>query len=130
MDENRQELETADELCIDQTDSEAAPADPAETLAADDPQELTAAETDDEEDPEEPDEIFFVSDFILTADNFLETAQYAYLRVANNSLVLTGLILVFAISSLFSGSTDYLMFLPVVASVSYTHLTLPTMAVV
>ena len=77
---------------------------------------LAEIESDyDEWEEEETDEIFFTSDFVLTADDFLETIEYAYLRVANNSWILIGLIVVFAISSMFSGSTDYLRFLPVVA---------------
>ena len=82
---------------------------------------LTVTETEDDWDDyfeeEEQDEIFFTSDFVLTAEDFLETAEYAYLRVANNSWVLIGLIVVFALSSLFAGSYDYLRFLPVVALV-------------
>lgn len=87
-------------------------------LTADQEQAKAEYEQESEAEPEEePDDIFFVSDFILTAEDFLETAQYAYLRVANNSLVIIGLIIVFAISCLTAGSTDYLLFLPVVALV-------------
>lgn len=80
---------------------------------------LTAEEEEDMYDSDEyfegekPDEIFFTSDFLLTADDFLETAEYAYLRVANNSWILIGLVFVFGLSCLIAKSMDYLRFLPV-----------------
>lgn len=112
MDELRQE-----ELELTEKIADAEDAAPESTAVEDSASELelTTAEDAPDEDPEESDEIFFVSDFLLTAEDFLETAQYAYLRVANNSLILMGLIVVFMVSCLTSGSLDYLQFLPIVA---------------
>lgn len=66
---------------------------------------------------EEPDEIFFTSDFVLDSDGFFETASYAYLRVANNALFFIGLMLVFTISCLIAQNIDYLQLLPIAAVV-------------
>ena len=81
---------------------------------------IPAGEREDapeEEAEEEPDEIFFTSDFVMDTDDFNETAEYAYLRVANNSLILAGLIVVFFLSCLLAGNRDYLLVLPIVALV-------------
>ena len=110
------ELELQEELPAEEREDEVVEtAEETGELSMEDDEDAFFAQFADPE--EEPDEIYFTSDFVLSAENFLETTQYAYLPVAKNSWIMIGLVIVFCLSSFFAKSYDYLMFLPVAALV-------------
>ena len=70
---------------------------------AESPEEALPEETLPEEEP------VFVSDFLLDADGFYETASFAYLRVTNNAWILLGLYVVYFVASLIAGKITSLL---------------------
>lgn len=90
------------ETALDAPEAQDSALDTAEEVA-ESPEEALPEETLPEEEP------VFVSDFLLNADGFYETASFAYLRVTNNAWILLGLYVVYFVASLIAGKITSLL---------------------
>ena len=90
------------ETALDAPEAQDSALDTAEEVA-ESPEEALPEETLPEEEP------VFVSDFLLDADGFYETASFANLRVTNNAWILLGLYVVYFVASLIAGKITSLL---------------------